>query len=355
MRAGVILLLLGLFGLLLAIGGLGLTFSDQQLAGAVALASLPVPIYVGLALCIDRYEPEPPALLLGAFLWGASISALFSLIVNEQNHFYFYRILGDHRAASDLSAIFSAPPVEELFKALGLLLLYLWRSKDFDGVVDGVIYATMIALGFAMAENVYYYGVAIETQETRQLFLLRGIFMAFTHPLFTSMTGAGLGWAVENPQRGWRWLAPLFGLVVAVTLHFLWNLSATVNVYLWYGTCLLIMAPSALALGFMLKDALAREGQCLRHYLRHDLPSSELAIVSSIGGRISFSLTALLRQGPRDWKRSEDFLQVASQLAFLRRGRAERGQDASGEEEEGLRTRMFALKSQLSRRFARPH
>lgn len=355
MRAGVILLLLGIFGLLLAIGGLSLTFSDQQLAGAVALASLPVPVYVGLALCIDRYEPEPPALLLGAFLWGASISALFSLLINEQNHSYFYQILGDHQIASDLSAIFSAPPVEELFKALGLLLLYWWRSKDFDGIVDGIIYATMIALGFAMAENVHYYGMAIENQEVSRFFLLRGVFMAFTHPLFTSMTGAGLGWAVENPRRGWRWLAPLLGLVAAVALHFAWNLSATVDFYLWCGTCLLIMLPSAMLLGYMLSGALAREGQCLRTYLRNDMPSLELETVSSILGRIRFSLTALLRQGPRDWKRSEDFLQAASQLAFLRRGRAERGQPANEEEEERLRARMFTLKSQLSRRFARPH
>ena len=143
--------------------------------------------------------------------------------------------------------------------------------------------------------------------------------------------------------------------MAAVALHFAWNLSATVDTYLWYGTCLLIMIPSALVLGAILEAALAREGQCLRRYLRHDLPSVELETVSSILGRVRFSLTALLRQGPRDWKRSEDFLQAASQLAFLRRGREERGQPAQEEEEEALRNRMYALQSQLSRRFARPH
>lgn len=354
MRGGVVLLLLGFFGLLLAVGGIGLTFSDQQLAGAVALATLPVPFYVAAALCIDRYEPEPPSLLFGTFLWGASISAVFSLLLNERNHLYYYRILGDHRIASDLSSIFSAPPVEELFKALGLLLLYLWRRQDFDGLVDGVIYASMIALGFAMAENVHYYGMAIQQQQVSEVFLLRGVLTAFAHPLFTSMTGAGLGWAVENPQRGGRWLAPLLGLAAAVGLHFCWNLSATVHLYVWYGACLVLMLPSALVLAWLLQGALAREGRCLRQYLRHELPSGELEVVSSIRGRIGFSLKALLHQGPRDWKRSEDFLQAASQLAFLRRNREEREQPATAQAEEELRARMHSLKSQLSRRFARP-
>lgn len=354
MRAGVLLLLLGFLGLLLAVGGMSLTFSDQQLAGAIALASLPVPVYVALALCIDRYEPEPPALLFGAFLWGASISAVFSLVVNELNHDRFYGLTGDHGVASAFSAIFSAPPVEELFKALGLLLLYLWRSKDFDGIVDGVIYATMIALGFAMAENVHYYGMAIRSQTASHAFLLRGVFMAFTHPLFTSMTGAGLGWAIENRHKEWRWLAPVLGLGAAVSLHFAWNFSAMVHTYVWYGTYLLIMIPSALGLGLLVRGALDREGRCLRQYLRHELSSGELETVSSVWGRIRYSLTALLRQGPRDWKRSEDFLQAASQLAFLRRNREERAQPASQEEEEKLRDKLYTLKSQLSRRFARP-
>lgn len=355
MRAGVILLILGFTGLLIAIGGMSLTFSDQQIAGAVALACLPVPLYVSIALCIDRFEPEPPALLFGAFLWGASISAVFSLILNETNRHYFYQMLGDHWQARDMSIIFSAPLVEELLKGLGLLLLYLWRSRDFDGVVDGVIYASMIALGFAMAENVHYYGMAIQRHDVSHLFLWRGVLTAFAHPLFTSMTGVGLGWAVENRKRDWRWLAPVAGLMVAVSLHFAWNLTAVVNFYAWLGACLLIMLPGALAVGRALHVALGREGDCLRHYLRHELPSSELEAVSSVIGRIRYSLNALLRQGPRDWKRAEDFLQAASQLAFLRRNREERDQPGTLQEEECLRERMHNLKSQLSRRFARPH
>jgi hypothetical protein len=40
------------------------------LLGGLFMALLPVPIYVALALVIDRYEPEPVRMLIGAFLWG---------------------------------------------------------------------------------------------------------------------------------------------------------------------------------------------------------------------------------------------------------------------------------------------
>ena len=47
------------------------------LVGAMA-AVLPVLPVVAVFLWVDRWEPEPPRLLLAAFLWGAGISVLSS-------------------------------------------------------------------------------------------------------------------------------------------------------------------------------------------------------------------------------------------------------------------------------------
>ena len=55
-----------------------------------------------------------------------------------------------------------APIVEEALKAAILVRFYLARKDEFDGVVDGVIYAAMVGLGFAFAENVDYYGRAFQ-------------------------------------------------------------------------------------------------------------------------------------------------------------------------------------------------
>ena len=52
----------------------------------------------------------------------------------------------------------------------------------------------MVGLGFAMMENITYYMRAFEEGGTEQLgavFILRGLIMPLSHPLFTSMTGLG--------------------------------------------------------------------------------------------------------------------------------------------------------------------
>ena len=52
----------------------------------------------------------------------------------------------------------------------------------------------------------------------------------FAHPLFTAMTGIGLGVAARSGDRRVRWLAPIAGLIVAMMLHGTWNLMSTVAV-----------------------------------------------------------------------------------------------------------------------------
>ena len=122
--------------------------------------------------------------------------------------------------------VVSAPVVEETAKALVLFVLFFWRRDEFDGVTDGVVYAAMVGLGFAMTENVKYYGVAVAENNALGVFIVRGIFSPFAHPLFTGMTGVGLGLAAQT-VKGWvKVVAPPVGFVAAVVLHASWNASA---------------------------------------------------------------------------------------------------------------------------------
>jgi RsiW-degrading membrane proteinase PrsW (M82 family) len=52
----------------------------------------------------------------------------------------------------------SAPIVEEGIKAAVLFGLFLFFRREFNGVIDGIVYAGCVGLGFAMTENVLYYG-----------------------------------------------------------------------------------------------------------------------------------------------------------------------------------------------------
>jgi protease PrsW len=108
----------------------------------------------------------------------------------------------------------TAPVVEELAKCFALLVLFRELKDEFDGVVDGVVYAAMVGLGFAMIENVQYYGAAISegVESSVVTFVLRGVVSPFAHPLFTAMFGIGLGYVRERhghprswARRRWGW------------------------------------------------------------------------------------------------------------------------------------------------------
>ena len=76
------LVALGICGLVV----LGLVGTSVGLGGVVVgalCALLPVGPVVAAFLWIDRWEPEPPRLLLIAFLWGACFAALGALIINS--------------------------------------------------------------------------------------------------------------------------------------------------------------------------------------------------------------------------------------------------------------------------------
>lgn len=334
----------GTLTLLLIAGDVGI----HGVVAGVMLACLPVPLYAGLALFIDRYEPEPPSLLVGSFLWGATLAVFFSYILNTVNHAAFQIATGSVAGGHLLSSVISAPLVEEFSKGLCLFLLYFWKRREFNGIVDGVVYATMVALGFAMTENIQYYGAAFSKgggEVAGLVFVLRGMMSPYAHPLFTSMTGIGLGWAAQTDRRWIRWLAPLGGLGLAMTLHCIWNLTASLEASAWLLSYFFLMAPTALGVLIVVLAALAREGGLLRKYLAQDMSVSELRRVASLWGRPMYSLGKLFRKGPMGWFRSEQYLQIASELAFLRHN-----QTRGFRYEEGEEARLVAQLQSLQAR-----
>ena len=191
----------------------------------LVLALVPLTLVVLAVRWVDRWEPEPRPALWFAFLWGAGVSVvtalLFDLGVQVAGAVSVTRPGG-----AFMSAVIQAPLVEEVAKGFGLLLLFWIIRAQFNGPVDGVVYAAMIAAGFAFSENIQYFGVAILDGGLGALgvtFLMRGVLSPFAHVLFTACTGFALGLAARR-ATGSRYLGTvLIGLVAAVLLHALWN------------------------------------------------------------------------------------------------------------------------------------
>jgi RsiW-degrading membrane proteinase PrsW (M82 family) len=218
-----------------AIVALGLYAAQSFAAGAgpapfaiaLPLALLPVPLLVALVLWVDRLEPEPRSTLMFAFGWGAGVAALAALIINTADLEYVTQPALGATTGQYVAATFGAPVVEETLKG-SVLIGLLWRRRaELDGPTDGIIYAAMVGLGFAMIENVGYYINALVTPDSGGIallgytFVLRGLVSPLLHPIFTSMTGLGVAYAA-NRRHGGKWAVAL-GLLAAMVLHGTWN------------------------------------------------------------------------------------------------------------------------------------
>lgn len=304
---------------------LGLIAGDLGLRGfalGFVLAALPVPVYVILALWLDRFEPEPPRTLLQTFAWGATVAVFVALMVNMLSQDVLASIAGE-RAAELFGGLVTAPVVEEVAKGFALLVLFRELKDEFDGVVDGVVYAAMVGLGFAMVENVEYYGRAITEGESSMVtFFLRGMLSPFAHPLFTSMFGIGLGIVRERHGQAKSWAAPVLGLTAAVALHSLWNMSATFEGW-FYSLYLLVMLPVFIGVLVLIYLSLRRESRVLREHLGPlvgdgVLSPAELECLCRVRARMGASMDAWRRGGVERWRARRELHQVASELAFHR-------------------------------------
>lgn len=330
--AALVAALLGAIVLLLIGAETGLA---ALVAGMLA-ATLPVPLYIMLILWIDRFEAEPLWMLAVAFFWGATVAVFAAYFLNTIAAIAVAIATQSVGAAQLFGAVISAPFVEELAKGLILFILFFWKKDEFDGVVDGFVYASMVGLGFAMTENFQYYGKFIRdtgllSTEFQMFYFVRGGMAAFSHPLFTSMTGIALGVSRHVRNGFLKFILPLVGLGMAMFLHFLWNLTATLagSLPAFIAAYVVLMVPIFLITLGVVIFALFREGRLIREHLLLDLQQGlftqeEYERLGTIRGRMGSSMRAFRGGGFGVWRARRQFHQMASELAF-HRSRVARG------------------------------
>ena len=177
---------------------------------------------------LDLYEPEPPSLMVGAFLWGALVAIPFSGFSNGLWGIVVAQ-LGGAEVAAYWSAALTAPVVEEVYKYLGLLVLVLIARAEFDDLMDGFVYGALVGLGFAVVEDVGYFMVAFGGDVGGVLF---GFFVRviasglYGHVLFTGLAGVGLAYFLAHRldrSLANRLLVAGGLLLLAIGAHFFWN------------------------------------------------------------------------------------------------------------------------------------
>ena len=193
---------------------------------SVTAASIPALIYATIVLRLDRYEVEPLRAVLACFAWGAVGAVLFSLATGLLFQFAVEEMLGA-QVAEAASVVIGAPLVEESFKGIAVVAVLIFARDEIDSTLDGLVYGALIGVGFAMTENILYFGQAYlegGLGEFGTLVLSRAVLGGFGHPAYTAITGAAIGWSRGRYGRGVaRVIVPILGWALAVILHFLWN------------------------------------------------------------------------------------------------------------------------------------
>jgi len=238
---GVIIVLGTLVALILvlitAIHPLGAAIGITLTTAAIALVLLAY-------LWLDRWEPEPPRLLVFAFLWGASVAVVISIVLEV----VFEAVINPAATVdSDTSAFtvaVGAPLIEEAAKGAFLLLMMTGRRRhELNSLTDCLVYAGLVGAGFAWIEDIFYIANAETVGASLVTAALRLVMAPFAHPLFTTFTGIGVFFALQRRNPLARVGCILVGFLAAVAMHGLWNGSALFGVETYFGIYVLWMVP----------------------------------------------------------------------------------------------------------------
>ncbi|QOI96717.1 MAG: PrsW family intramembrane metalloprotease [Flammeovirgaceae bacterium] len=204
---------------------------------ALALApGIAIGIYIYLK---DHHEREPIGLLLTSFSYGA-LSTLVTFAISWPLEFLVF-LKEDSVTDQFTNAFFKVALVEEFSKFIFIRFI-LYPNKNFNEPFDGIVYATMVGMGFATFENILYvfhYGVPT------------GILRMFTavpaHACFAVLMGYFLGKAKFTHRKEIYY--SIVALLVATAFHgaydYFWFISFVPGI--WIGAIISLIVALALS------------------------------------------------------------------------------------------------------------
>jgi RsiW-degrading membrane proteinase PrsW (M82 family) len=301
---------------------------------SIVLGIVPMVIFSALITVFDRYEKEPLWLMIGVFAWGAIVAAGVSLLLNTLFGLGVAALTGSAAAADVGAAVISAPLVEETAKGLAVLIVFVYFRHEFDSILDGIIYGSLVGYGFAATENINYIfnGFAASGLEGLvALSMVRIGLIPFLHGFLTSLTG--IGFAVGRLNKGvLRFGAPALGYGTAVFAHALHNLLASSPALIGEAGLLTCFAGLVMdwvgffgMFGFMV-FLMWREGRIMRDHLKEEvalgaLTERQYLSACSLTGQLSVRWGALGGQ----WNATNRFYDLCGELAFKKYQLAQRG------------------------------
>ena len=170
----------------------------------------------------DKFK-EPKGEILKVFFYGILIT-IPAYFLNTYLDAFWYN---NFRVSEGLiSSFLTAAPVEEGLK-LSILYFFVYKMKDFNEPIDGIVYGVTASLGFATLENFYYVYLLADYFETSSMSLaiLRSFSAVPAHAVF----GVFMGYFFMKYVFIKKGDNLLFAFVVPFVLHGCYNLFASSN------------------------------------------------------------------------------------------------------------------------------
>lgn len=191
------------------------------------LSLIPAILWIVYFYNQDKYEKEPFRLILWCFILGC-LSVIPAIIVE----LILSRVITYHIAFSPwrlLVEMLMVGLTEEICK-YGAVRVGVYKNKEFNEPMDGIVYCVTCAIGFAFVENIGYMmrsQLESGTWGAVSLGIMRALFSMFGHASFGVLMGYFLGKAKFNPDKErvliWK------GVILAALLHTLYNFTLLIN------------------------------------------------------------------------------------------------------------------------------
>ena len=190
---------------------------------ALLLATILPSILIILFFVYSDKFKEPKGEILKVFFYGILIT-IPAYFLNTYLDAFWYN---NFRVSEGLiSSFLTAAPVEEGLK-LSILYFFVYKMKDFNEPIDGIVYGVTASLGFATLENFYYVYLLADYFETSSMSLaiLRSFSAVPAHAVF----GVFMGYFFMKYAFIKKGDNLLFAFVVPFVLHGCYNLFASSN------------------------------------------------------------------------------------------------------------------------------
>ncbi len=180
----------------------------MTLVGLFAVSILPGVFWVWYFYRQDYLDPEPWGLILKSFIVGV-LSVIPAGIIERPYASELSR--PNNLLGLLLVTIVVVGVTEETVKFLAAYFS-VYRNKEFNEVMDGIIYVVTAGLGFAAAENLMY-----TTMFGYKVGVIRAVVTSLAHAGFSGVVGFFFGMARCNPEKSKFYI--LYGLLWGSLLH----------------------------------------------------------------------------------------------------------------------------------------